>query len=72
MDKTAASETVPVDVISFEASFHSYSGMASFSRTSTEAWWMERPMTWTCRPRDASSRRCSFVNFFRLLFTSTS
>ena len=47
MDKTAASETMPVDVISFEASVHSFSGIASFSRTSTEAWWMERPITWT-------------------------
>ena len=45
----------------FDCSFHSYSGMASFSRTSTWAWWMERPMTWTWRPLEASSRRSALV-----------
>lgn len=35
MDNTAASDTDPVAVISFEAAFHSSSGIANFSRTST-------------------------------------
>jgi len=39
--------------------------MASFSRTSTWAWWMERPMTCTWRPLEASSRRSALV-FLRL------
>eukprot|EP00984_Skeletonema_dohrnii_P006968 scaffold2482_cov145-Skeletonema_dohrnii-CCMP3373.AAC.1 len=39
--------------------------MASFSRTSTWAWWMERPMTCTWSPLEASSRRSALV-FLRL------
>jgi len=48
-----------------DCSFHSDSGMASFSRTSTWAWWMERPMTCTWSPLEASSRRSALV-FLRL------
>mmetsp|Transcript_28450 Transcript_28450/g.83677 ORF Transcript_28450/g.83677 Transcript_28450/m.83677 type:complete len:210 (+) Transcript_28450:1483-2112(+) len=50
-----------VETISADAAFHSGSGTASFSRTSTWAWWMERPTTWTWRPLDAAARRSSRV-----------
>lgn len=57
MDRTAASDTAPVEQISWAAAFHSASGTASFSRTSTDAWWMESPITCTVSSLDASWRR---------------
>lgn len=50
-----------MEQISADAAFQSSSGMASFSRTSTDAWWMESQITCTSSDFDANWRRSSLV-----------
>jgi len=50
--------------ISALASFQLASGTASFSLTSTAAWWIESPTTWTFNPFVAANKRSSLVFFF--------